>query len=82
MLTRLRQLALHPSLIPENYINELKAEDGPTSQLPTVLTQEEKYRLEEMVSKAIEDCEECPICISLLNEPRITPCGHVFCFSW
>ncbi|KAM6502461.1 SNF2 family N-terminal domain containing protein, partial [Amanita muscaria] len=81
MLTRLRQLALHPGLIPENYIDELKAEDGQTAQLPTVLTQEEKHHLEAMVSKAIEDCEECPICIGLLNQPRITPCGHVFCLS-
>ena len=33
-------------------------------------------------NEAIEDCEECPICLSLFNEPRISSCSHMYCLSW
>ncbi|KAK2463186.1 hypothetical protein APHAL10511_004841 [Amanita phalloides] len=79
MLTRLRQLALHPSLIPQGYIEELKREDTSTCQ--GALGPEGKYRLQQLLAQAIEDCEECPICYSPFNEPRITSCSHMYCLS-
>ncbi|KAF8633364.1 hypothetical protein AX17_004535 [Amanita inopinata Kibby_2008] len=79
MLTRLRQLALHPGLIPQNYIEELKCADESRTVASSMITPEEKMRLQAVLAKAIEDCEECPICFSILNEPRITSCAHMFC---
>lgn len=37
--------------------------------------------LDESVIKhaAVADCLECGICKSLLQEPRVMPCGHTFC---
>jgi SWI/SNF-related matrix-associated actin-dependent regulator of chromatin subfamily A3 len=82
MLTRLRQLALHPGLVPLNYLEELKAaeENAPASAIR--LTPEDKIRLQELLAEAIENCEECPICFGLLDEARITSCAHVFCLAW
>ncbi|KAF8622719.1 hypothetical protein AX15_006810 [Amanita polypyramis BW_CC] len=82
MLTRLRQLALHPGLIPQNYIEELKGGDSQTSSaLRRTITPEEKFRLRTTLAQAIEDCEECPVCYSILNEPRITSCAHIYCLA-
>jgi SWI/SNF-related matrix-associated actin-dependent regulator of chromatin subfamily A3 len=84
MLTRMRQLALHPGLLPSNYLDELhKAENGDHTQGPGApLNPEEKLRLQDVLAQAIEDCEECPICFELLNNPRITYCAHKFCLAW
>ncbi len=85
LLTRMRQLALHPGLLPTNYLEQLRSdnqaveEDGPT---PVQITPQEKTRLQGLLSQAIEDCEECPICFGILSEPRITFCGHMFCLPW
>ncbi|PIL34185.1 transcription factor [Ganoderma sinense ZZ0214-1] len=82
LLTRMRQLALHPGLLPTNYLEQLRSgnkaveEDGPA---PAQITPQEKTRLQGLLSQAIEDCEECPICFGILSEPRITFCGHMFC---
>ncbi|RDB25140.1 DNA repair protein rad5 [Hypsizygus marmoreus] len=82
MLTRMRQLALHPGLVPKNYLQELQTmateEDGISA--PVIhLTPEDRLRLQALLAVAIEDFEECPICFGVLNEPRITSCGHMFC---
>ena len=82
MLTRLRQLALHPDLIPQNYIEELKPEICRPVQDTLTLTPEEKIHLQKILAQAIEDSEECPVCYSILNEPRITSCAHIYCLSW
>ncbi|RPD63881.1 hypothetical protein L227DRAFT_542891 [Lentinus tigrinus ALCF2SS1-6] len=85
LLTRMRQLALHPGLLPPNYLEQLRSqlqsadqseEDGPA---PVQITPQDKIRLQGLLAQAIEDCEECPICFSVLNEPRITYCGHMYC---
>ncbi|KII92184.1 hypothetical protein PLICRDRAFT_133581 [Plicaturopsis crispa FD-325 SS-3] len=83
MLTRLRQLALHPGLLPANYLEQLRAaeqnEDAPhtTKQL----TPQERIHMQNLLAKAIEDCEECPICFNILEDPRITSCAHPFCLA-
>ena len=83
MLTRMRQLALHPGLIPSNYLEDLRT-DGIEDELPKqmVITPEEKVHLQGLLARGIEDFEECPICFGILNEPRITSCAHMFCLVW
>ena len=82
MLTRLRQIALHPGLVPSNYLDQLSHTDeengGPIAQL----TPQDKIRLQVALAQAIEDSEECPICFGTLDNPRITPCAHPFCLAW
>ena len=84
MLTRMRQIALHPGLVPQNYLEELRDAEGNdgTHAHGKPLSPEEKSRLQEQLGQAIEDCEECPICFSVLDDARITNCAHMFCFSW
>ncbi|CAK5281753.1 unnamed protein product [Mycena citricolor] len=84
LLTRMRQLVLHTGLVPANYIDELKASDsiegdGPAQTI--VLTTADKARLQAKLAQAIEECEECPICFGMLEQPRITACSHIFCLS-
>ncbi|KAI0779816.1 SNF2 family N-terminal domain-containing protein [Fomes fomentarius] len=81
LLTRMRQLALHPGLLPPNYLEQLRGDDQFTegAPAPVQITLQEKTRLQNILAQAIEDCEECPICFSILNEPRITYCAHIFC---
>lgn len=85
MLTRLRQIALHPGLVPVNYVEELnntKTNEANPKKLKAV-TPAEKVRLQAVLAQAIEDSEECPICFEVLpNEARITSCAHTFCLSW
>lgn len=82
MLTRMRQLALHPGLVPSNYLEQLKAADEHGDAKPIVhITPEDKVRLQALLSQIIEDCEECPICFSILSDPRITSCAHTFCLT-
>lgn len=86
MLTRLRQLALHPGLVPANYLEQLRASaesDDDAVQAPVIrLTPEDKIRLQGLLAQAIEDSEECPICFDILENPRITSCSHAFCLAW
>ncbi|KAH9998504.1 SNF2 family N-terminal domain-containing protein [Russula compacta] len=80
MLTRLRQLALHPGLIPSDYVEQLRCmEDQEDCKIQ--VTPEEKERLQSLLLQAIEDNEECPICFGILDDPRITACSHMFCLA-
>ena len=81
MLTRLRQLALHPGLIPIDYVDQLRHMDEDNDSVMLV-NPEEKARLQSLLLQAIEDCEECPICFGVLDDPRITACSHRFCLAW
>jgi len=86
MLTRMRQIALHPGLVPANYLEELRrniesVDASNDKAMP--ITSEERLRLQALLAQAIEDCEECPICFGVLpNDARITSCAHMFCFPW
>ncbi|KAL1760634.1 SNF2 family N-terminal domain-containing protein [Schizophyllum commune] len=80
MLTRMRQLALHPALIPPDYVEQLKAGQEQAGAAPVkVISPADKARLQALLARHIEDCEECPICFTIPNDPRITSCAHMFC---
>jgi len=82
MLTRMRQLALHPGLVPSNYLEQLRAADEQEAQPAAIrITPADKIRLQGLLSQIIEDSEECPICFSILTDPRITSCAHSFCLA-
>ena len=84
MLTRLRQIALHPGLVPGTFLNELrngKINDDPALRA-IVVTPADREKLQEFLAQAIEDSEECPICMDILNDPRISSCGHIYCLAW
>ncbi|KAF8556100.1 hypothetical protein OG21DRAFT_1506885 [Imleria badia] len=83
MLTRLRQIALHPGLVPRDYVDKLRAnEDINSSHGSAVqITPELKAKLETLILQAIEDNEECPVCFNVFTDPRITSCTHVFCLA-
>ncbi|KAG0704509.1 SNF2 family N-terminal domain-containing protein [Suillus ampliporus] len=83
MLTRLRQLALHPGLLPPNYLEQLRAAEDKeeSAHVALPITQEQRHHLQSLLAQAIEDNEECPICFSVLNDPRITACAHPFCLA-
>lgn len=84
MLTRLRQLALHPGLVPSNYIEQLQiaGENDGIPALAVKISPEDKIRLQGLLVRAVEDNEECPICFNILTDPRITGCAHLFCLDW
>lgn len=84
MLTRLRQVVLHPGLLPPNYLEQLRAteDNEETARVALPVTQDQRHLLQSLLAKAIEDSEECPICFDVLNDPRITACSHSFCLVW
>lgn len=58
MLTRMRQLALHPGLIPANYLEQLQAEEDHGENPPAIhITPADKVRLQSQLSQIIEDSE-------------------------
>jgi SWI/SNF-related matrix-associated actin-dependent regulator of chromatin subfamily A3 len=83
LLTRLRQLALHPALIPGNYLKQLELNEENGDQPQAIeITPADRVRLQGLLAQAIEDNEECPICFNILSDPRITSCTHYYCFPW
>jgi SWI/SNF-related matrix-associated actin-dependent regulator of chromatin subfamily A3 len=82
MLTRLRQLVLHPGLIPSDYVDQLRQVDRGKDDSMIQITPEVKARLQDLLLQAIEDSEECPVCFGALDDPRITTCTHRFCLAW
>jgi len=82
MLTRMRQLALHPGLVPSNYVEQLRSAEGNDAAPAIEISAEAKDRLQDILAQAIEDSEECPICYNILMDPRITSCAHSFCVAW
>ncbi|KAI9572249.1 SNF2 family N-terminal domain-containing protein [Boletus coccyginus] len=83
MLTRLRQIALHPGLIPVDYLDQLRANEDINSPHGSAvqITPELKAKLETLILQAMEDNEECPVCFNVMTDPRITSCAHVFCLA-
>ncbi|KIY67158.1 hypothetical protein CYLTODRAFT_490860 [Cylindrobasidium torrendii FP15055 ss-10] len=85
MLTRLRQIALHPGLVPKDYVDQLQAmlENDDPDRPQINLTPAEKSRLQSRLLQALEECEECPICFMVPDQSnaRITACSHLFCIS-
>ncbi|KAK0485859.1 SNF2 family N-terminal domain-containing protein [Armillaria novae-zelandiae] len=88
MLTRMRQIALHPGLVPRNYLDQLRStidsDDSGSDTVPQVkLTPKDKARLQTLVLQAIEDSQSCPICYDIPDSinTRITSCAHMFCLQ-
>ncbi|KDN42322.1 hypothetical protein RSAG8_06813, partial [Rhizoctonia solani AG-8 WAC10335] len=86
LLTRMRQIALHPGLVPYDYLQQLQSGEkygGDNLPLPqsTIVSPEEKARLQNILFHAEEDSEECAICFDNLKNPRILPDGHYFCYD-
>lgn len=82
MLTRLRQLTLHPALVPKSYLTDLQSGDDDETQPAIHITPQDRIRLQAILAQAIEDNEECPVCFNVLTEPRITSCSHAYCLAW
>lgn len=84
MLTRMRQIALHPGLVPANYLEELRAKEANEgTSTSIVITPADRVKLQYILAQGIEDCEECPVCFGVLpNDARITSCAHMFCLPW
>ncbi|KAL1411453.1 hypothetical protein Q8F55_002409 [Vanrija albida] len=82
MLTRMRQLCLSADMIPADYLETLRNTDtlnaGPSVSISS-LQPEQKDKLIEKLRQAIADQEECSVCFDVLDDPRITDCGHPFC---
>ncbi|KAF7306156.1 hypothetical protein HMN09_00770900 [Mycena chlorophos] len=75
ILTRLRQMVLHTSLVPPDYLEQLRTVEEPDNapKQAQVLTAHDKIQLQAKLSQAIEECED------ELTDARITSCMHVFC---
>ncbi|QRW25469.1 SNF2 family amino-terminal protein [Rhizoctonia solani] len=79
-----RQIALHPGLVPSDYLQQLQSgekyggNDPPTNN---IISPQEKARLQNILFRAEEDSEECAICFDNLKNPRILPDGHYFCYE-
>ncbi|THH08085.1 hypothetical protein EW145_g2943 [Phellinidium pouzarii] len=85
MLTRLRQIVLHPGLVPSNYLDQLQNSCNEDNEVKAgaliKVTPQLKVKLQAILAQLIEDNEECPVCFDVLDEPRITGCAHVFCLA-
>ncbi|KAF8318099.1 hypothetical protein DL93DRAFT_2054681, partial [Clavulina sp. PMI_390] len=83
MLTRMRQLILHPGLVPSTYVEELRnslTEGSHSHSTPSVvISAEERRKLQNKLFQVTEDNEECPVCFDALRDAVITPCAHAFC---
>lgn len=84
MLTRLRQIALHPDLIPPDYAEQLMTadDDDSTVDVTCTMASKDKISLQAQLAQAIENNEECSLCMNILDDPRITRCEHRFCLVW
>ncbi|RSH83079.1 uncharacterized protein EHS24_006736 [Apiotrichum porosum] len=84
MLTRMRQLCLSADMVPASYLDEIRG-NAVTTKGPAVpinsLSDEERDKLIEKLRQAMADQEECSVCYDILDDPRITDCGHPFCFA-
>ncbi|KAI9591356.1 P-loop containing nucleoside triphosphate hydrolase protein [Syncephalis fuscata] len=92
MLMRMRQLCDHPSLCPESYLERLRTavanHELSIQNIPAAIHNEEApinwddplvQRLVELLRDAIENGEDCCICLEALVQGCITPCAHFFC---
>ncbi|QRV93979.1 Helicase conserved C-terminal domain [Ceratobasidium sp. AG-Ba] len=77
-----RQIALHPGLVPGDYLDKLRADEAADNALHVAaINPQEKARLQSILFHAEEDSEECAICFDSLRNPRILPDGHYFCYD-
>ncbi|CAK9786233.1 unnamed protein product [Cutaneotrichosporon oleaginosum] len=84
MLTRMRQLCLSADLVPQSFLDDIR-HPHVSSNTPAVtvskMTPEQREMLIQKLKQVIADQEECSVCFDVLSDPRITDCGHPFCFE-
>ena len=78
ILLRLRQVCNHWKLCGERVTSLLSLLE---EQKIVDLTPENRKALQDMLQLSIESRDECPICISDLQDPVITHCAHIFDFE-
>ncbi|SPO40767.1 uncharacterized protein PSFLO_06249 [Pseudozyma flocculosa] len=89
-LCRLRQICCSRDLVPDNLLEEMQEllappEEGeggeqaaPAIELDAKTVKSLQEKLRALITTG---SEECPICLEAFNDPRITPCSHVFCLA-
>ncbi|KAM0793313.1 hypothetical protein ACM66B_000771 [Microbotryomycetes sp. NB124-2] len=83
-LLRLRQLCLHPDLVPMSIIEALEktSEAQAPGQAGAQMDNVDETRmqtLQKTLRQLIDDLEECSICLDVMQNSRILPCSHAFC---
>ena len=78
-LLRMRQICNHWKLCGEERISELMS--LLESQKTVELTEENRETLQHMLQLSIDSQDDCPVCIDNFEDPIITTCAHVFCYS-
>ncbi|KAL7421932.1 hypothetical protein Q5752_003704 [Cryptotrichosporon argae] len=83
ILTRMRQMCLALDLVPQSFLDEMNGAPaaGHNAVAAVSLSQEEQDALVAKLRQVIADSEECPVCFDVLDDPRITDCGHAFCLA-
>lgn len=75
----MRQLCLSADLVPQSFLDDIRNPPPPPDS-PAVpiknLSPEEREALIAKLKQSIADQEECSVCFDVLNDPRITDCGH------
>ncbi|OXG23958.1 DNA repair protein Rad5 [Cryptococcus neoformans Tu259-1] len=86
MLTRMRQLCLSLELIPQSFLDEIRAppasRNGASPTSIASLSNEETEALVKRLRQFVDDETECGICmdeVEFAKDPAITDCGHPFC---
>ncbi|KIR59606.1 DNA repair protein Rad5 [Cryptococcus bacillisporus CA1873] len=86
MLTRMRQLCLSLELVPQSFLDEIRApprfQNDATPTSIGSLSNEAKDALVKKLRQFVEDEIECGICmdeVEFAKDPAITDCGHPFC---
>jgi SWI/SNF-related matrix-associated actin-dependent regulator of chromatin subfamily A3 len=81
----LRQITLHPGLVPSDYVDDLKGQlgdfDGIAAPPVKQITSQDKLRLQTILARAMDQMEDCPVCFEPLRDPRITTCAHYYCLE-
>ncbi|KGB78750.3 hypothetical protein CNBG_4588 [Cryptococcus deuterogattii R265] len=86
MLTRMRQICLSLELVPQSFLDEIRAppkfQNGVSPTSISSLSNEAKDALVKKLRQFVEDEIECGICmdeVGFAKDPAITDCGHPFC---
>ncbi|KAF8756387.1 HIRAN protein [Rhizoctonia solani] len=85
LLTRMRQIALHPGLVPSDYLQQLQSGEKYGGNDPQRITSSVlKKKLDSKIfcsgpRRIVK--KFCAICFDNLKNPRILPDGHYFCYE-